>query len=108
MAESRVVHVDIQGQRYAIRSTLDPKYVADLAAFVDGRMALAGRELATIDAVRIGVVAALNIADDLFRARQESAEGRTQARAIEIERIVDAALEDARPSEIGSLRSGTN
>lgn len=96
MAESRVVHVDIQGQRYAIRSGLEPKYVADIAAFVDQRMDLAGRELATSDAVRIAVIAALNIADDLFRARQDSAEGRAQARAVEIERLVDAALDGER------------
>jgi cell division protein ZapA len=108
MAESRVVHVDIQGQRYAIRSTLDPKYVADLAAFVDGRMELAGRELATADAVRIAVIAALNIADDLFRARLESAEGRAQARAMDIERIIDAALAEGQRSEVRSQRSGTN
>jgi cell division protein ZapA len=93
MSQTRVVHVDIQGQRYAIRSALDPKYVADIAAFVDSRMDLAGREIASTDIARIAVVVALNIADDLFRTRQESADGRTQARAIEIERIIDAVLD---------------
>jgi cell division protein ZapA len=99
MTDPRVVHVDIQGQRYAIRSALDPKYIADIAAFVDQRMELAGRELATIDTVRIAVIAALNIADDLFRTRMDSAEGRAQARAMEIERIVDAALEQGQRAE---------
>ena len=28
---SRVVHVDIHGQRYAVRSDLDPQYIAELA-----------------------------------------------------------------------------
>ena len=97
MSESRVVHVDIQGQRYAIRSALEPKYIADIAAYVDARMDLAGRELATIDTVRIAVIAALNIADDLFRARQDSADGRAQARAAELERIIDATLESIAP-----------
>ena len=27
----RVVHVDIQGQKYAVRSDLDPQYIAELA-----------------------------------------------------------------------------
>ena len=93
MSQTRVVHVDIQGQRYAIRSALDPKYVADIAAFVDQRMDLAGRELATNDAVRIAVISALNIADELFRTRQDSADGRLQARAADLERLVDAALD---------------
>lgn|SRR5262245_25975272 len=107
MADTRVVHVDIRGQRYAIRSALDPKYVADIAAFVDQRMELAGRELATIDTVRIAVIAALNIADDLFRARMDSAEGRAQSRAMEIERIIDAALQTTQKPEVRSPKLGT-
>jgi cell division protein ZapA len=105
MSETRVVHVDIQGQRYAIRSALDAKYVADIAAFVDSRLDLAGRELATSDAVRIAVIAALNIADELFRARRDSADGRVQARAEELERIVDAALDAGAANPIAGTRA---
>ena len=46
MADGRVMHIDIQGQRYAIRSELDAKYVNDLAAYVDQCMERVGRELA--------------------------------------------------------------
>ena len=35
MSESRVVHVEIHGQRYPIRSGLAPEYVGELAAYVD-------------------------------------------------------------------------
>jgi cell division protein ZapA len=104
MSQTRVVHVDIQGQRYAIRSALDPTYVADIAAFVDRRMDQAGRELATSDVVRIAVISALNIADELFRTVQESADGRLQARAAEIERLVDAALEPPAKLPIAGTR----
>ena len=104
MSQSRVVHVDIQGQRYAIRSALDPKYVADIAAFVDSRLDLAGRELATSDSVRIAVIAALNIADELFRARQDTSDGKVQARAAELERLVDAALDAGNGQPIARAR----
>ena len=30
----RVVHLDIHGQHYSLRSELDPQYVSELAAFV--------------------------------------------------------------------------
>ena len=93
MTQPRIVHVDIQGQRYAIKTALDAKYVTDIAAFVDAKLDLTGQELTTTDSVRIAVVAALNIADELFRARSETSDGRLQARAVEIERMVDAALE---------------
>ena len=49
------------------------------------------------DPLRIAVIAALNIADELFRARADAsgADGRVRARAAEIERLVDAVLDEA-------------
>jgi len=95
---SKVVQVDIHGQRYAVRSDLDPQYINDLALFLDERMQSAARELSSADPLRIAVIAALNIVDELHRARADSAgsEQRMRVRAREIERLVDAVLEDAR------------
>jgi cell division protein ZapA len=94
MSEPRVIHVDIQGQRYAIKSSLDPKYVHDVAAYVDQKMERVASAMTTSDAVRLAVLAALNIADELFRAREESGgeAARLLARAADIERILDAAM----------------
>ena len=95
---SKVVHVEIHGQRYAVRSDLDAQYIAELAGFLDDRMRAAARELASADPLRIAVIAALNMADELHRARADSrgVEGRLHARAEAIERLVDAVLEGAR------------
>jgi cell division protein ZapA len=95
---TRVIHVDIHGQRYAIRTELDPQYIAELAAFVDDRMRLASRELASSDPVRLAVVTALNIADELSRARADATgtETRLLSRAADIERLVDSVLTEAR------------
>ena len=41
MADPRVVHVEVNGQRYPIRSALDPAYVQELAAYVDRKMRIA-------------------------------------------------------------------
>ena len=105
MSQARVIHVDIQGHRYAIKSELDAKYIGDIAAYVDQRMERVGSELATTDSLRLAVIAALNIADELFRARQERSGAATQllARAADIERIVDAAL-DAASADVKSPR----
>ena len=94
---SRVVTVEIQGQRYPVRSDLEATYVANLATYVDTKMRLAARESNTADSMRVAVIAALNIADELFRAREEAEDGAgTQTalldRAAELERILDAAL----------------
>ena len=66
---STVVHVDIHGHRYSVRSDLDPQYVSQLAEFLDERMQSVARELSSADPTRIAVIAALNIADELYRAR---------------------------------------
>jgi cell division protein ZapA len=95
---SKVVHVEIHGQRYAVRSDLDAQYIAELAGYLDEKMRSAARELASADPLRIAVIAALNITDELYRARADSRglEGHLHARAEAIERLVDAVLEDAR------------
>jgi cell division protein ZapA len=95
---NRVVHVEIQGQRYAVRSELEPSYIAELAAYVDEKMRLAAIELQNTDPTRIAVIAALNVADELFRARADGSgfEGRLFQRTAEIERLVDTVLADAR------------
>jgi cell division protein ZapA len=90
----RVVPVVIQGQRYPVRSTLDPSYIAELAAYVDEKMRLASESNNTGDSLKVAVLAALNLADEIFRHRVEK-DGRAvalAARAGEIERIVDAVL----------------
>jgi cell division protein ZapA len=95
---TRVVHVDVHGQRYAVRSDLDPQYIAALADYLDARIRQASRELASSDPLRLAVIAALNVTDELFRARADSSglEDRLRARAEDIERLVDAVLEQAR------------
>lgn len=95
-APSRVVTVEIQGQRYPVRSDLDAAYVADLATYVDAKMRLASRESSVADSMRIAIIAALNIADELFRARDHALDGQDAIldRAAELERIVDSVLAD--------------
>lgn len=91
---ARVITVEIQGQRYQIRSHLDPAYIAELAAFVDARIRAAASEAPSTDSVRLVVLAALNIADEYFRAREttESTGGALVSRLEALERVVDQAI----------------
>ena len=96
--EGRLVSVEINGLRYPIRSHLDAAYVADLAAYVERKMQLAARESPAGDTLKIAVLAALNIADECFRAREEGSAHRLDLteRTRELERLLDLAL-DAEP-----------
>ena len=89
-----VVPVEISGQRYPIRTELDPVYVARLAAYVDEKMRVAAQSTPSGDSARLAVITALNIADELFRCREstDAREGRLAARAGELERLLDSVL----------------
>jgi cell division protein ZapA len=90
----QVVSVEIRGQRYPIRSTLDARYVNQLAGYVDEKMSAAAESAPGGDALRLAVLAALNIADELFRCRdtQQTRLGSLAERTQEIERLLDMAL----------------
>jgi cell division protein ZapA len=96
---SRVVHVEIHGHRYPIRSSLDSTYIAELAAFVDEKMRLAAKECPAGDTLKIAVLAALNLADEYFRACDDARDRHAaiKSRAGELERIVDLALRLGEP-----------
>jgi cell division protein ZapA len=67
-----LVHVEIFGQDYAVRSGDDPGYVEKLASYVDEQMKEVSRTSGAVDSLRIAVLAALNIADERFRLGEEA------------------------------------
>ncbi len=95
---TRVVTVEIFGQRYAVKSDLDQVYIAELASHVDQKMRMASDELSSADSLRVAIIAALNLADELYRARTDGtgAEERVLEKAADIERLVDAVLSGQR------------
>ena len=94
VAEPNIVRVEIRGQRYPISSTLEPKYVHVLATYVDEKMRAAAESTPSGDLLRHAVLAALNIADELFRCQdaQQVRRGALAERAEALERLMDAAL----------------
>ena len=94
MPDDAVISVEIHGHRYPIRSTLDEAYVARLASYVDEKMRAAADSAPTGDLLRVAVLTALNVADELFRCRDASRvrSGELAERAGELERLVDRVL----------------
>jgi cell division protein ZapA len=91
---SRVITVEIAGQQYPIRSTLEERYVSELAAYVERKMQVASESAPASDILGLAILVALNITDELFRARehQSSADGQLNERAMRLERMVDDIL----------------
>jgi cell division protein ZapA len=98
------VSVDIYDQVYHLRGT-DAEYIERLAAVVDGKMRAVAAHGSTVDSLRVAVLAALNIADELasLRARYASlvasiGEGQDsmRSRAGTLAGMLDEVLEDRR------------
>lgn len=94
MADTNVIPISIQGQQYPIRTSLEPEYVLQLATFVDEKMRAASESTPSSDSLRLAVLAALNIADELFRCRDATDErnGQLAERTEELERLLDRVL----------------
>lgn len=68
-AERQSIAVEIYDQVYNLRGT-DPEYIERLARIVDAKMRAVSAHGGTVDSLRVAVLAALNIADELCAARQ--------------------------------------
>jgi cell division protein ZapA len=67
-AESKAIAVEIYDQIYHLRGT-DPAYIEQLAHIVDTKMRAVSAHGNTVDSLRVAVLAALNISDELESLR---------------------------------------
>jgi len=91
-----LVHVEIFGQTYPVRAGTEAGYVEQLAQMVDARMQEVARSTSTVDSMRIAVLAALNIADELLRVRESrsGAADELEDRARQLAQELDGALRE--------------
>ena len=66
---SHLVQVEIYGQSYNLRGEGETGYIQDLAGYVDRRMREVAEATATVDSLKVAILAALNIADDSRQTR---------------------------------------
>jgi cell division protein ZapA len=86
--------VEIFGQTYNVRGEGDPDYLSELARFVDSRMRDVAAQVATIDPLKIAILAALNIADEFsrYRKQREDAAGTWLEKTEEISNRLDKVI----------------
>jgi cell division protein ZapA len=92
---SQSFKVQIAGQTYHLRGDLDPAYAAELAAFVDERMAAISASATSVDSLRVAVLTALSIADELHDLRRQHGQlsGEIRGRAERCLTLVERALD---------------
>jgi cell division protein ZapA len=91
------VRVEIFDQVYNLRGS-DADYIVQLAEYVDGKMRAVSEQTATVDSVRLAVLAALNIADEyhLLKRRLEKPSPEARQRASKLASALDEVLQDTR------------
>jgi cell division protein ZapA len=89
------VKIEIYNQSYNVQADENEEYLKGLAAFVDEKMRSVAEATRTIDSVRVAVLAALNIADELhsLKRRQDAIEGPLRQRVEKCVAMVEKTLE---------------
>src|SRR5213078_3162296 len=88
------IRVEIYNQTYNIRSDGDSEYVINLAEFVDRRMREISSGTLTVDSLKVAILAALHIADELHQLRRmhEQADAQLATRSAECSEMLDRLL----------------
>ena len=91
------IRVEIYDQSYHLRGT-DPQYIEDLAEYVDTKMRLISQQASTVESLKVAVLAALNIADELhvLKRKYDSLTQDYTTRAEHLSGALDEVLEEAR------------
>jgi len=94
---SSSVRVEIYDQAYNLRGT-DPEYIFKLAEFVDSKMRAVASQTSTVEALRLAVLAALNIADEyhILKRKYDEVSGDFTQRTNHLSDALDEVLSDGR------------
>lgn len=91
---SQSIRVEIYNQTYSIRSDGDSDYIMRLADFVDRRMREIANGTLTVDSLKVAILAALHVADELHRLKavHESVDQQLASRSAECAEMLDRLL----------------
>jgi cell division protein ZapA len=105
----QAITVAIYDQTYHLRGD-DPDYIHQLAEMVDSKMRLVASHGKTVDSLRVAVLAALNIADELATLEQKynaltgsvkETSSSIRDRAHSLSGLLDAVLLDTEERKLG-------
>ena len=94
--------VEVFGQRLGLRADGDEGRIQEIARFVDLRMREVADRSSSVDTVKIAVLTALNIADELFQERESDQDTRQKRLEKQAERLVIRIDEAMKPGAAGS------
>lgn len=89
-----MANVKIYDRDYALRSTGDAARLQLVAAHVDSRMREIANESGAVDTLKVAILAALSLTDDLFRTQEElrKLDENVSRRSLECSSTLDQVL----------------
>lgn len=77
---SRSVKVSVAGQQMAVRTSAKPAYIKELASFVTAKIEEARQSGRSVSTQSLAILAAMNIADELYQLRENQKQLKRQVR----------------------------
>ena len=100
--KTKVVKVNILGQDYVVRSAAGQKYLEKVAAYVDGKMEeIMASGIDDSQQLRIAILAAMNITDELFTYKKEKQKfvDKVEAKTLAITEFIENRIHDIKESK---------
>ena len=102
MMKTKVVKVNILGQDYVVRSAAGQKYLEKVAAYVDEKMEeIMASGIDDSQQLRIAILAAMNITDELFTYKKEKQKfvDKVEAKTLAITEFIENRIHDIKESK---------
>ena len=95
-SDKNVLKVRIYGAEYSIRGEADANYIKAIAEYLDSKMREVDKNVRVDSSLKVAILASLNIADELFRERQEKEQLRIQLedKLKELNALIDRQISD--------------
>ena len=100
--KTKVVKVNILGQDYVVRSAAGQKYLEKVAAYVDEKMEeIKASGIDDSQQLRIAILAAMNITDELFAYKKEKQKfvDKVEAKTLAITEFIENRIHDIEESK---------
>ena len=100
--KAKVVKVNILGQDYVIRSSAGQKYLEQVAKYVDDKMEeIKASGIDDSQQLRIAILAAMNITDELLTYKKEKKKfvDKVEAKTIAITEFIENRIHDIEESK---------
>ena len=84
---NKPIEIEVYGQCFSLQGGSDEAYIQELARFVDEHMRTLTQNMKTGTPTKLAILAAINIADQLFQQRRQQEAGN-----VEVERLTQSML----------------